>query len=470
MSIGTVHIRSFGCQMNKLDTELVTAALEQKGFAFTDQPQQADVVLINTCSVRRHAEERVLSLLGNLRHIKQSRPEMTVAVIGCMAQRLGAALLDRPEVDIVCGPAQIPQITELVTEVMNEKKKIAAVTDKIRNRSETQVQALEDFESVADFGAKALPNQAYVRVMRGCNNFCSYCVVPFVRGPEVCRQPKAIIEQIRNLADQGVKTVTLLGQTVNSYKYVQGDRTYCLADLLAMASDIRAIKWLKFVTSYPQKEFFNEIMQAMADLPKVCSYLHLPAQSGSDKILKAMNRHYTAGEYLQLLDTARAIVPDLAAAGDFIVGFPGESEEDFQATVQLLKKANYKNAFIFKYSARPGTTAQKGQQDDAPEAVKKQRNNTLLGIQAEISGRLSSPFMGREVEVMVEGLSKKPHLNNAGNKNHPQLVGRTAGDYIVVFNGPVSLAGEFAKVKITKTFPLTLFGQLVSSSAGRRPP
>jgi len=450
--------------MNKLDTELVTAALEQKGFAFTDQPQQADVVLINTCSVRRHAEERVLSLLGNLRHIKQSRPEMTVAVIGCMAQRLGWSLLDRPEVDIVCGPSQIPQITKLVTEAMNEKKKIAAVTDKIRSSSgKNNIQALEDFESTADCAAKRLPNQAYVRVMRGCNNFCSYCIVPFVRGPEVCRPPKAIIGQVSNLADQGVKTVTLLGQTVNSYKYVQGDKTYCLADLLAMASDIEAIKWLKFVTSYPQRQFFDEIMQAMADLPKVCSYLHLPAQSGSDKIIKAMNRHYTAAEYLQFLDTARAIVPDLAAAGDFIVGFPGETEEDFQATVQLLKKTGYKNAFIFKYSPRPGTTADKGRQDNVPDTVKKQRNNTLLGIQSEISSRLSSAFMDREVEVMVEGLSKKPHLNNAGNKNQPQLVGRTAGDYIVVFNAPVSLAGEFVKVKITKTFPLTLFGELAGS-------
>jgi tRNA-2-methylthio-N6-dimethylallyladenosine synthase len=281
-----------------------------------------------------------------------------------------------------------------------------------------------------------------------------------VRGPEVCRPPAAIIEQIRKLADAGVKQVTLLGQTVNSYKYTAGEKTYCLADLLATASNIAGIEWLKFVTSYPAEEFLDEILQAMADSPKVCHYLHMPAQSGSDKILRAMSRHYTAAQYLELLDKARAIVPDIAVAGDFIVGFPGETEEDFQATIDLTRKAKYKNCFIFKYSPRPGTRADKKLQDNIPAEVKKRRNIELLAVQERISDELSRDFLGRQVKVLVEGLSKKAHLNLDQSSSERQLVGRTAEDWIVVFNGPISLAGQLAKVKITKTSPLTLFGQL----------
>ncbi|MHC4666293.1 MAG: MiaB/RimO family radical SAM methylthiotransferase, partial [Planctomycetota bacterium] len=360
-----------------------------------------------------------------------------------------------------CGPTQIPQITRLVTKALDDKNKALAVTEQIRRPAPNgQADALEQFESVHGTEDKHIPSQAYVRVMRGCNKFCTYCVVPYVRGPEVSRPPKAIIDQIRRLADQGVKQVTLLGQTVNSYHCTAGEKTYCLADLLEMASDIDGIEWIKFVTSYPSKEFFDQILQAMASLPKVCPYLHMPAQSGSDKILKAMNRRHTAAQYLELLDKARAVVPHIALSGDFIVGFPNETDADFQATVDLVKKARYKNCFIFKYSPRPGTTADKRLQDNVPAEIKKKRNIELLTVQEEISDELSRAFLGKTVDVLVEGLSKKPHLNSAEAGDSPQLVGRTATDYIVVFNAPESLAGQFAKVKITKTAPLTLFGRL----------
>jgi len=448
--------------MNKLDTALVSAALKGAGFWLTDSVENADVVLINTCSVREHAEQRVLSHLGHLKHIKESRPDLVVGVIGCMAQRLGCQLLEHEAVDIVCGPVQIPQITDLVTKALQERKKTLAVTEKIRQGiSENQAQAIEEFESVYGIEDKQIPSQAFVRAMRGCNNFCTYCIVPYVRGPEVSRPPEAIIEQIKRLADKGVKQVTLLGQTVNSYKYTAGEKTYCLADLLYLASKVKAIEWIRFVTSYPAEEFYDEILGAMADLPKVCNYLHIPAQSGSDKILKAMNRNYTASKYLELLDKARAVVPDIAIAGDFMVGFPGETEEDFQATVSLVEKARYKNCFVFKYSPRPGTAADKRLQDTISIEVKKRRNIALLAVQEKISDELSKRFLGKTVAVLVEGLSKKPHLNAENGGNRPQLVGRTATDYIVVFNGPVSLAGQFAKVKITETSPLTLFGKLI---------
>ncbi len=461
MNARTVHIKSYGCQMNKLDTALVTSALKEAGFNLTDDEKDADVVLINTCSVRQHAEQRVLSHLGYLKHIKKSRPEMVVGVVGCMAQRLGAQLLKDNTVDIVCGPAQIPQITELLTKALDGNKKTLAVTERIRQgASGSQAQALEEFESAYGIEDRQIPGQAFVRAVRGCNNFCTYCIVPYVRGPEVSRSPAAIIEQIKGLAGEGVKLVALLGQRVNSYKYTTGEKTYCLADLLYLASKVKGIEWLRFVTSFPSEEFFDEILQAMADLPKVCNYLHIPAQSGSDRILKAMNRRYTAGQYLELLAKARAIVSEIAIAGDFMVGFPGETEEDFERTVDLVGKARYKNCFIFKYSPRPGTTADKRLEDNVPLEVKKKRNIELLAVQEKISDELSQEFLGKTVKVLVEGLSKKPHLNAAEGGDRPQLVGRTATDWIVVFNGPVSLAGQFAKVKITRTSPLTLFGEL----------
>jgi tRNA-2-methylthio-N6-dimethylallyladenosine synthase len=461
MNQKTVHIKSFGCQMNKLDTTLVTSALEKEGFCFADGVKQADVVLINTCSVRDHAEQRVLSHLGHLKHIKETRPDLVVGVIGCMAQRLGPELLEHDAVDIVCGPTQIPQVTTLVTRALAEKNRTLAVTERIRSQTANdQADALEQFESVFGIENKRIPNQAFVRAMRGCNNFCTYCVVPYVRGPEVSRPPTAIIEQIKKLADQGVKQVTLLGQTVNSYEYTTGQKTYCLADILEMASDVDGIQWIRFVTSYPSNKFYDEILHAMASLPKVCPYLHMPAQSGSDKILKAMNRRHTAGEYLDLLDKARATVPDIALSGDFIVGFPGENDDDFQSSVDLIKKARYKNCFIFKYSPRPGTPADKRLEDSVPAEVKKNRNIELLAAQEGISEQLSRAFLGKTVRVLVEGLSKKPHLDAAQSPHRPQLVARTAADYIVVFNGPESLTGNFANVRITKTAPLTLFGEL----------
>ncbi len=455
----TVCIRSFGCQMNKLDTGLVSSALAEAGYSQTEHLADADVVVINTCSVREHAEQRVWSHLGHLQHLKQSRPGMVVAVLGCMAQRLGGQLLEHPAVDLVCGPAQIPHMVRLCEEAMAAKGKLLDVTSAIRAKG-SENPDLEAFES--DHPTDDLPGQAYVRIMRGCDRFCTYCIVPYVRGPESSRPPEAILSQITALADRGIRQVTLLGQTVNSYRYSEGDRTFTLADLLEMASDVAGIEWIRFVTSYPTEEFFEPILRAMASLPKVCPYLHLPVQSGSDRILAAMNRHYTASQYLALLDKARSIVPDLAVAGDFIVGFPDETEDDFQQTVDLVRKARYKNCYIFQYSPRPGTTADRRLQDTIPPQVKQHRNASLLAIQEQISRELALGFQGKEVRVLVEGPSKKADRNPVDTKGHRQLVGRTAGDWIVVFNGPESLAGQFATVRIEQTSPLTLFGTLCS--------
>jgi tRNA-2-methylthio-N6-dimethylallyladenosine synthase len=474
MNARTIHIKSFGCQMNKLDTALVASALQAAGFRLTDDVKEADAVLINTCSVRAHAEERVYSHLGHLKHLKEHRPGIVVGVIGCMAQRLGDKLLEHEAVNIVCGPAQIPQIAELLNEALTQSQKRLAVTDNIRQGGQNGASALERFESA--YSTEEMPGQAFVRVMRGCNNFCTYCIVPYVRGPEACRPPEMIREQVRRLADAGVRQVTLLGQTVNSYKYLSEGRTWCLADLLDVTAQVHGIEWVRFVTSYPCDEFYAEILGAMAGSAKICHYLHMPAQSGSDRILRAMNRRYTAEHYLELIERARGVVPDIAVAGDFIVGFPGETQEDFEATVELVQKARYKNSYIFKYSPRPGTTAERRLADTVPDDVKQQRNVELLAVQDRISGGLNRAFLGRQVTVLVEGPSKKQtriaerevHTEGSSDsKDRPpilpatvQLVGRTSTDHIVVFDGPTSLAGSFACVRVTQASPLTLFGDL----------
>jgi len=458
-----IHIKSFGCQMNKLDSSLVTAALIERGGELTDKPSEADVIIFNTCSVRDHAEQRVLSGLGHIKHLRKTRPEVIVAVIGCMAQRLGKELLDHEAVHIVAGPGQIHELPGLIEQTLADRQKRMAVSEKIRTPASNpgvmeEDAALDEFELAYDSDRNHIKSQAFIRAMRGCNNFCSYCIVPYVRGPEISRPPQAILDQARKLADQGIRQITLLGQTVNSYRYQQNGRLWTLADLLEKIGEIDGVHWVRFITSHPGK-FDDSILQAMADLPKVCPYLHIPAQSGSDRILRTMNRGYTAGEYLALMEKARATVPELALAGDFIVGFPGETDEDFEATAELVRRVRYKNCFVFKYSPRPGTQADKRLSDDVPDEVKQRRNYDLLKTVEEIAEQDNRRFEGRTVEVLVEGPSKKPHLNRADGESNPQLIGRTAHDYIVVFNGPETLTGQFVKVRIVKTAALTLFAE-----------
>ena len=459
------HLKNFGCQMNKLDSGLLFSALSSRGFIHTDKAAEADVVIINTCSVRRHAEDRVLSHLGHLKHLKKTRPEMLVAVIGCMAQRLGSQLLEDEAVDIVAGPGQLAQIPTLIEEALEKRQNQLAVSEHIRQPDTVEhQQILDEFEVQYDSDENHIKSQAYIRAMRGCNNFCSYCIVPYVRGPEISRPPQMILEQAKKLAQRGIRQITLLGQNVNAYCYEQGDKTWTLADLLEKISDIENVRWVRFITSHPGK-FDDSILQVMRDLPKVCPYLHIPAQSGSDRILAAMNRGYTSAYYLALIDKARAIVPDIAIAGDFIVGFPGETEEDFAATTDLVRRVRYKNCFIFQYSPRPGTRAEQKMTDDVPDEVKQRRNEELLELVNQIAKQDNQRFIDRTVEVLVEGPSKMAHRNATENQNHIQLIGRTAHDYIVIFNGPRTLAGKFIHAKITDASAITLFGSKPSDKS-----
>lgn len=465
----TYYLETMGCQMNKLDSELIASRLNTSGWKKVTQQAQASVIIFNTCSVRQHAEDKVISKIGQLKRRHAEDKHLIIAVVGCMVQRLGQDLLDGPaSVDIACSPGRIHELADQIEAVWAAQHRpsegyLALNTDD-DSESLEQLNAYRTHEPFdtdkQDENADAddKPFMSFVRVMRGCNNFCHYCVVPYVRGREQSRPLSVIVDECRQLADRGVLEITLLGQTVNSYHYKGDNGTVHLHDILAAIHDINGLERIRFVTSYP-RNFNKTLFETMAALPKVCNYLHLPAQSGSDRILKTMNRHYTRQNYLDLLAMGRELIPDLAVAGDFIVGYCGETDEDFEDTCDLVRQAHYKNCFIFKYSNRPGTRADREFPDDVPETVKRQRNTALLDLQNGISEQDNQAFIGQKVSILVEGKSKKPHLNATADASvsHGQLVGRTGGDYIVVFNGPDTLIGTITEVTIIRASALTLF-------------
>ncbi len=490
-----LYLETFGCQMNVLDSELVLGQLRAQGYESTEDRESADVVIYNTCSVREHAEQKVWSRLGEMRDWKQTRPHLVIGVIGCMAERDGENIFARfPHVDVLCGPGELDKLAQLVhnAAVTNgaiateetgntgprSSRQVALMGSNVR-RSST-LAAAEDNLELLDLSRSFSPDdniaQAYVRITRGCNKFCTYCVVPYTRGPEVHRPPQNIIDEVRRLTDAGVKEVTLLGQTINHYCYDHGDgRKTTFADLLYKIHEaVPDLPRLRFVTSFP-RDFTDEALQAMRDCERICRYLHAPAQHGSDRILRLMNRGYTVDQYREFVARARDYMPDICIASDFIVGFPTETEEEFQQTVDLVRECRFKNSFIFKYSPRPGTIAIQRFEDDIPEEVKKRRNNELLAAQAEVCAQNNREMIGRTVEVLVEGHSKLVSKRTAypasnvellwekraskSTESQVQLTSRTRGDQVVVFDGDPSLIGQLIEVTITDARNMTLFGQ-----------
>ena len=517
-----LYLETFGCQMNVLDSELVLGQLRGQGYVPTEDRDAADVVIYNTCSVREHAEQKVWSRLGELRERKKADPGLVIGVIGCLAERDGTGTFEKfPFVDILCGPGELDKLAGMVhnavvangaaggfgsvsaldpavatpplpsgegTGASARGKQVALMGAGVR-RSST-LQAAEDNLELLDLSRSISPadgvRQAYVRITRGCNKFCTYCVVPYTRGPEVHRPPGNIVDEVRRLTEAGAREVTLLGQTINHYAYRHGDgRTTTFADLLHQVHEaVPGLPRLRFVTSFP-RDFTDAALHAMRDCPRVCRYLHVPAQSGSDRILRLMNRGYTARQYYDFIDRARAYMPDVCVASDFIVGFPTESDEDFGRTVEMVRRCRFKNSFIFKYSPRPGTVAIDRHPDDVPEPVKRRRNNELLAVQQAVCDALNREMVGRTVQVLVEGESKLVSKRSAypGSNvelgwekrgrlrtTHTQLVGRTPGDQIVVFDGPTSLKGELVDVAITRGQNLTLFGELAEDVPARPAP
>ncbi len=436
---GKLFIETVGCQMNVLDSELVVAALRNQGYTLTDQIGEADTVLFNTCSVREHAEQKIYSSLGRIKYSKRNRPEQVIGVIGCMAQKDQEKIFQRaPHVDIIVGTGQLGEIPRLVDEARATRKKTVAVSLDRKEGSRSEVaQSFESYDPLRDPEMRPSPWQAYTRIMFGCDKFCTYCVVPMTRGPEQSRPVADIKREVESLANQGVREVTLLGQTVNSYKHTADGKLSRMADLLAAIHDTPGIQRIKFVTNFP-KDMGDDLLQAMRDLPKVSRYLHVPLQHGDNEVLKRMKRGYTVEEYRHMMHRIWATLPDCSVSSDFIVGFCGETEEQFQTCCDAVREFRFKNSFIFKYSARPGTKADDLWKDDIPEDVKRRRNNELLDIQNQICEETNAEFIGRRVEVLVEGPSK---WTNKGLTRHD---GQKAEDANLAYPMPGVVVGALS--------------------------
>jgi tRNA-2-methylthio-N6-dimethylallyladenosine synthase len=458
-----LYIETVGCQMNVLDSELVVGGLRRQGYELTHEPTEADVILFNTCSVRQHAEDKIYSALGRLRGHKRRHPDTVLGVLGCMAQKDQEKILRRaPHVDILCGTGQLARLPELIAEVERSGRRQLALSLDRKEASRPEVErSFESYDPLRDPSMRPSPFQAYVRVMIGCDKFCTYCIVPTVRGPEQSRPPGHIAAEVRQLAAEGCKEVTLLGQTVNSYQYAASDgRRTRLADLVALVHDTPGIERVKFITNFP-KDMSDDLLDAVRELPKVCPYLHVPAQHGDNDVLKRMKRLYTIEYYRDMLARARERVPGVAVSSDFIVGFCGETEEAFGRTCDLVRTAGFKNSFIFKYSPRPGTKADELYPDDVPEEVKKRRNNDLLAVQNAVSLADHRGRIGQTVEVLVEGPSKTA-LKQPDGSPLVQLTGRTMTDHIVVFEGNERLVGRTVRVAVEEATAFTLFGTVVT--------
>ena len=460
--------------MNVLDSELIIATLLREGFTQAESMKKADVILFNTCSIRQHAEDKIYSALGRLRLSKEAHPEKIIGVMGCMAQKDNAQIFKRaPYVDLVVGPGQIARIPELLAKIRAGKGPQMELSLERRGRGRHEVEDSFDFyDPMREASARQNPFMAYVRIMFGCDQFCTYCIVPYVRGPEQSRPVDEILAEVRQLVDQGCREVTLIGQTVSKYHdQPSGTRLSGLLEQCERIAETAPLERIRFVTSHPNS-MTPDLFEAVRDLPHVMPYFHVPAQSGSNSQLKRMNRGYTVEKYRDVCRQILETVPGAAITSDFIVGFCGETEEDFQQTVELVKDIRFKNSFIFKFSPREGTKAYELWEDDVPEEVKRRRNNELLAVQNQISTEESAKFVGQEVEILVEGTSKSamklPVLNGAAEFPEAvsdadptiQLTGRTPCDRIVVFDGPRSLIGNLQKVRITDSSPFTLFGEI----------
>jgi len=459
-----LYIETVGCQMNVLDSELVVARLRDDGYELTTDIEQADAIFYNTCSVRQHAEDKIYSALGRIRELKARKPELSIGVLGCMAQKDQKQILRRaPHIDLVVGPGQLGKVPELLVKAKEEAKPQLAVSLARNAGSRDRVtSSFDSYDADREPSVRPSPFQAYLRVMMGCDKFCTYCIVPSVRGPEQSRPPSEIIAEARLLALQGVKEITLVGQTVNSYKHREPDgRMTRLSDLLASLHEIGGVQRIKFITNFPN-DMTDDLLQAVRDLPKVSRYIHVPAQSGCDLVLKRMKRLYTVAFYEEMLARLRETIPGSSVSSDFIVGFCGETDESFQKTVGLVERSRFKNSFIFKYSARTGTKADDLFADDVPEDVKRRRNQELLELQTAISLEDNQAFRDQEMAVLVEGRSRST-ARREGWDGADQLTGRTHCDRIVVFEGSEELIGQLVRVRIDSASAVTLFGRVVAA-------
>ncbi len=439
MNAKTVHIKTFGCQMNEYDSAKMADVLaEALGMRPTDDPTRADVLLLNTCSVREKAQEKVFSQLGLWRPLKEARPEVIIGVGGCVASQEGAAIQARaPYVDLVFGPQTLHRLPEMIRRLQRERRPLVDVS----------FPEIEKFDRLPE--PRADGPTAFVSVMEGCSKYCTFCVVPYTRGEEISRPFEDVLAEVAQLAAQGVREVTLLGQNVNAYRGVMdGDEEADLALLIHYVAAVPGIERIRFTTSHPV-EMTDSLIQAFAEEPKLVSHLHLPVQSGSDRILTLMKRGHTVLEYKQKIRRLREARPDLSLSSDFIVGFPGETEADFQATMDLIAEIGFDHSFSFVYSPRPGTPAAM-LPDDVPQETKKQRLFLLQQRLSQQAQSIARAMVGSRQRILVEGPSKK---------NPDELRGRTENNRVVNFPGPREWIGRFVQVSITEALPNSLRGR-----------
>ena len=441
-----VYIETYGCQMNVADSEVVASIMQMDGYHLTEDPELADAVLINTCSVRDNAEQKVLNRIEYYHSIRKKRKRnMTIGVLGCMAERAKGELIEKHHVDLVVGPDSYLDLPNLVGAVERGEKAI-----------NVELSTSETYKDVMPLKMSGVHISGFVSIMRGCNNFCSYCIVPYTRGRERSRELESIIREVTDLASKGYREVTLLGQNVNSYRFVDGDRVYDFADLLeAVALAVPGMR-IRFTSPHP-KDMDDKAIRTMAKHPNICKHIHLPAQSGNNRILKLMKRSYTREWYLERVAAIRAVMPDCAITSDLFCGFHDESEEDFQETLSLMREVGYEASFMFKYSERPGTYAAKYLEDNVPEEVKIRRLQEMIDLQSQLSLESNLRDVGRMVEVLIEGFSKR---------SREQLFGRTQQNKVVVFDKQGYRIGQYVQVLVESATAATLLGKPVQPAEG----
>ncbi|WP_321515238.1 tRNA (N6-isopentenyl adenosine(37)-C2)-methylthiotransferase MiaB [Marinifilum fragile] len=436
-----LFLETYGCQMNVADSEVVAAIMQHDGFEITKTREEADVILVNTCSVRENAEQRVRGRVQGFSELKKKNPKLLVGVIGCMAERLGDKLFEQEKnVNIVVGPDAYMDLPMLVKKAENGEKAI-----------NIELSLTETYKDICPSRIDETAISGFVSIMRGCNNFCTYCIVPYTRGRERSRNPESIIKEVRDLAEKGYKEVTLLGQNVNSFKFKNSVSEISFPELLEMVAKAEPNMRIRFATSHP-KDMSDDTLKVIAKYPNICKHIHLPVQSGSDSVLKDMRRKYTREWYMNRIEAIREIVPDCGISTDIFCGFHNESEEDFKQTLDLMKWAKYDLAFMFKYSERPGTFAYKNLDDNIPEDVKSERLTQMIELQNQLSLESNQKDIGQVFEVLVEGVSKK---------SEEELFGRSSQNKVIVFPRKDYKVGDFVQVKVTDCTQATLRGESV---------
>ena len=444
-----VYIETYGCQMNVADSEVVASIMQMDGFHLTEDPELADAIFLNTCSVRDNAEQKVLNRIAYYHSIRRKkRRRIIIGVLGCMAERAKGELIEKHHVDLVVGPDSYLDLPNLVGAVERGEKAI-----------NVQLSTTETYKDVLPLKIGGLNLSGFVSIMRGCNNFCSYCIVPYTRGRERSRELESIIREVKDLEEKGYREITLLGQNVNSYRFEGNGQVYDFGDLLEqVALAVPKIR-IRFTSPHP-KDMDDKAIAVMAKYPNICKHIHLPSQSGNDRILKLMKRNYTREWYLERVAAIRRVMPDCAITSDIFCGFHDESEEDFQDTLSLMREVGYDNAFLFKYSERPGTYAAKYLEDNIPEDVKIRRLEEMIALQTQLSLESNLRDVGKTFEVLIEGFSKR---------SREQLFGRSQQNKVVVFDKQGYRVGQYVEVRIESATAATLIGKPVRPAEGYAP-